>query len=338
MTPLEDKVRKAFHAKADQVPVDAVPPLHLPARRRRFFSLAYGGGQRMGAPTRRGWLAPAACAVLVTAVIAGSVAVSRVMPGQQRPGHRHGAAATGIPGAVATSNRAAAWVAAQVSRSAVVSCDLMMCRALRAHGFPAHGLLVLQPGRARPLQSQIIVATATVRREFGSRLSSVYAPAVIASFGSGNARIDVRVIAPNGAAGYLTELRTDLQARKTNAPALLASGRVASVIARRQLAAGRVDSRLMILIAFLSPMSQADIVAFGDSGPGATAGIPLRSVTLAGSTARLQSILAFLSKGVKAPFLPGHTEITRSGGRPVLVIEYDAPSPLGLLTAGNKAT
>jgi hypothetical protein len=128
MTPLEDKVRKAFQAKADQVPIDVVPPLRLPARRRRFFPLAYGGGQRMGAPARRGWLAPAASAILVVSVAAGSVAVSRVMAGQQRLS------------VAATSNRAAAWVAAQVSRSAMVSCDPVMCQALRAHGFPASAL------------------------------------------------------------------------------------------------------------------------------------------------------------------------------------------------------
>jgi hypothetical protein len=325
MTPLEDKVRKAFQAKADQVPADVVPSLRLPARRRRFFSLTYGGGQSMGAPTRRGWLAPVACAVLVVAMIAGSVAISRIMLEHQRRAYRHDA--------VATSNRAAAWVAAQVSRSAVVSCDLVICRALRAHGFPAHGLLVLQPGGASPLQSQVIVATATVRREFGSRLSSMFAPVVIASFGSGNARIDVRVIAPNGAAGYLSRLRADVQARKANAPALLDTGGIsASAIARRQLAAGQVDPRLMILISFLAPMSKVDIAAFGDSGPGATAGVPLRSVSLAGSIPRLQSILAHLSQ-TRAPYRPEHTELTRASGQRVLVIEYDAPSPLGLFAA-----
>jgi hypothetical protein len=337
MTPLEDKVRKAFQAKADQVPVDVVPPLRLPARRRRFFSLAYGGGQRTGAPARRGWLAPAASAVLIVTVIAATVAVSRVMSGQQ-PGHRHGATATGLPAAVATSNQAAAWVAAQVSRSAVVSCDPVMCRALWAHGFPAYDLLVLQPGRAGPLESQVIVATATVRREFGDRLSSAYAPAVIASFGFGNARIDVRVIAPNGAA-YLSELKTDLQARKANGTALLTSGSVvASAMARRQLAAGQVDSRLILVISFLTTLTtQVDVVAFGDSGPAASAGIPLRSATLAGSTASLQSILASLSKQ-GPPYRPSHAEITQRDGKPVLVIEYDAPSPLGLFASPGKGT
>ena len=46
MTSVEDKVRAALRGKADQVPSSAVPPLRLPARRRRPFSLAYGGGRR----------------------------------------------------------------------------------------------------------------------------------------------------------------------------------------------------------------------------------------------------------------------------------------------------
>ena len=60
MTPLEDRVRGPSVAKAGEVPSDAVPPLRLPARRRRSFSLTYRGGGRMGAVGRwgwRGWLA-----------------------------------------------------------------------------------------------------------------------------------------------------------------------------------------------------------------------------------------------------------------------------------------
>src|SRR5271170_3951149 len=156
MTPLEDKVRQAFQEKADQVRLDVAPPLRLPARRRRSRPLAYGGGQRTGAPARRGWLAPAASAVLVAAVIAGAVAVSRVMPGQQRPGHGNGLAAAGSPGAASTSNQAAAWVAQQVSSDAVVSCDLAMCRALEAHGVSVSNLLRMEPGAHDLLESQVV--------------------------------------------------------------------------------------------------------------------------------------------------------------------------------------
>ena len=79
MTRLEDRVREAFAGKAREFPPEAVPPLRLPARRRRFFSLAYGGGERKEAPASRGWLVPAAAAVMVAAVIAGSAAVSHVV-------------------------------------------------------------------------------------------------------------------------------------------------------------------------------------------------------------------------------------------------------------------
>lgn len=320
MTPLEDEVRKAFQAKADQVPIDVVPPLRLPARRRRFFPLTYGGGQRMGAPARRRWLAPAASAILVVSVAAGSVAVSRVMAGQQRLG------------VAATSNRAAAWVAAQVSRSAMVSCDPVMCRALRAHGFPASDLLILQPGSAGPLKSQVIVATATVRRELGGRLGAVYAPAVIASFGSGNARIDIRQIALNGPAAYRSALKADVLQRKTVEETLAHSLQiVAPPKASRQLLAGQVDARLATLVEGMAAElpQPVHIMAFSAMGPGASAGIPFRSVTLAGTTAGLRSLLAF-ARSQKGAYRPAHTEITRSGGQSVLVIEFDAPSPLEL--------
>jgi hypothetical protein len=74
MTPLEDKLRAAIRAKADEIRPDA-PPLRLPARSRRSRFLAYGGGEKEGRPAQRArqrWLAPAASAVLVAAVIAAS--------------------------------------------------------------------------------------------------------------------------------------------------------------------------------------------------------------------------------------------------------------------------
>ena len=74
MTPLEDRLRAAIRAKADEIRADA-PPLRLPARRRRSLFLAYGGGEKKGTLAQRSWrrwLAPAASAVLVAAVITAS--------------------------------------------------------------------------------------------------------------------------------------------------------------------------------------------------------------------------------------------------------------------------
>ena len=102
--------------------------------------------------------------------------------------------------ATAARAQAAAWVAHQVSTSAISSCDPAMCAALAQHGIAAGNLLVLRPGASDPLGSDVVLATAAVRGMFGSRLADVYAPEVLASFGTGQARVDVRIVAPDGAA------------------------------------------------------------------------------------------------------------------------------------------
>ncbi len=342
MTRLEDKLRRAIRETADQVPADAVPPLCLPVRSRRSYSLAYGGGQRTGAPTGYGWLAPAASAFLVTAVISGSVVVSRIVLGAHAPQRLGpGTAATSSPGAVRTE--AAQWVVAQVGRSAVVSCDPVMCQALKARGLPARDLDALGPAAADPLRSALIIATAAVRRELGSRLSSVYAPAVIASFGSGSARTDIRVIAPGGAAAYWSALRADLAARKAAGTQLLSSPRIrVSAAARKQVLAGHVDARLLITIVTISAQSSVSIVAFGDPGPGAGAGSPLRSAELTGAesthltggSSGVQQMLEFL-RAQQPPFAPLRAESALlPSGQPVVRVEFGAPSPLGLLGSG----
>jgi hypothetical protein len=239
---------------------------------------------------------------------------------------------------LATRDLAAAWVADQVSRTAVVSCDSVMCRALVAHGVPAAALLRLTPGMTDPLRSDVIVATAAVRRQFGSRLNSVYAPAVIARFGTGKLRIAIRAIAKHGASAYRAALRADLRARKTSGTQMLLSNRIAaSASARAELSAGKVDSRLLITIADLAARNPIYIVAFGDSGPGASAGMPLRSVDVAdaapsnGRSALMRAFLALL-RGQSTSFSPAHSQsVLLESGQTVLRIEFAAPSPFGLL-------
>ena len=334
MTPLEDRVRQAIHTKAAEVPPGAVPLLRLPAHRRRSFSLAYRGGGRTGAPARRReWLAPAAAAVLVAAVVVGSETLSRDLYGRQAPAGPQQAAA-------AARNEAAAWVAAQISRDAVVSCDPVMCQALAKAGVRTAALQELRPGAPEPLGSAVIVATAAVRGELGAHLSSIYAPAVIASFGSGTTRIQIRVIAPAGAATYRSASRADLAARQTAGAQLLRSKRIsASATARRQLAAGQADPRLLLLIATMAATHRVSIVAFGDSGPGASAGTPLRSAELTGpqtahgtgGPADLHQMMEQVN-AQRAAYRPALAKmVSLPGGQRVLRIEFAAPSPLGLL-------
>jgi hypothetical protein len=236
----------------------------------------------------------------------------------------------------AAGDLAASWIASQVSAAAVVSCDPVTCRALQAHGIRAARLLTLSRGRTDPLRSAVIVATGAVRHLLGSRLTSVYAPAVIASFGSGNQRIDIRAVARHGAAAYESELSADVLARKSAGAILLRSQRVTvSAAARTQLAGGRVDTRLLVTVAGLAAAHPVSILAFAGAAPGASRGMPLRSaeVVAAGtrSSAELHSMIGFLRSRPRG-YVPAQIR-TRYlvGGQRALQIEFAAPSPLGLL-------
>jgi hypothetical protein len=243
-----------------------------------------------------------------------------------------------------TRDLAAAWVAQQVSRTVVVSCDPVMCGALKSHGVPASGLEWIEPNTTSPLASSVIVATAAVRAQFGNVLSSVYAPGVIAHFGTGQLRIDVREIAPHGATAYRAAFHADLIDRKASGAGLLGSNRiVTSATARGQLIAGQVDSRLIIMMAGLAAVHPIDIVAFGNVAPGGDLAMPLRfvevtqanaghrAVSRSASPAFVRSTVAFV-RGQPTGLGVAQTQTVRlPGGLTVLRIQFGAPSPLGLL-------
>ena len=164
---------------------------------------------------------------------------------------------------------AVTWILGQVSRAAVVSCDREMCSALVSGGFPAANLLPLDPSSNDPLGSSLVVATAAIRAQFGARLDTVYAPAAIASFGSGNAQIDVRLVYPGGSATYQAAAQSALAERKTAGAELLANSQViASASARAQLLSGAVDPRLPQLLAILAQSHPVSIVDFASPPPG----------------------------------------------------------------------
>jgi hypothetical protein len=260
-------------------------------------------------------------------------------------------AATGDPADPGGSLRAAAaaradaagWVVGQVSRGAIVACDPVMCSTLQDRGFPAGNLLALGPSAGDPLGSTVVVATAAVRNQFAGRLASVYAPVVLASFGSGTARVQVLVTAQEGAAAYRQELRADVRARQAGGARLLGnSGITYSAQARAALAAGQVDARLQITLAAMAPLQHLQILAFRGAGPGASPGVPLRAAELsipAGAAGRgyLQSALALL-RAQRAPLLASSMTTARlASGRTVLLVGFAAPSPFGLLPASSPA-
>ena len=163
--------------------------------------------------------------IVIPALVLGSLSVVAVR-------HLAGTRGSGPPSAAparheaAVRAEAAAWVAQQVSPGVTVSCDQAMCAALAARGFPARDLLALGPVSPDPRHSTVVVETAAVRALFGTSLDLAWAPAVLASFGSGPAGITVRVIASHGAAAYQTVLVADLAARKAAGARLLTDRRI----------------------------------------------------------------------------------------------------------------
>jgi hypothetical protein len=298
---------------------------------------------RLWAERRRTrWRVGAALVVAVVVFAAGGLTVALLRNTGPKSAAGNGGATSGpglgpVQAAATARQQAATWVAAQVSHSAVVSCDPAMCAVLQAKGFPTGDLMTLGPAASDPLGSAVIVATAAIRSEFGGRLTSVYAPTVLATFGSGSAQIEIRAYAAGGAAAYLAALRADELSRRSDGSQLLHNSRVsAAPAARRQLAAGQVDSRLLITIATLAGQGRVSILAFGDSGHGASPGVPLRLAELAtppgAKSGYLQSVVASL-RVQQQPYLANSVTLVRlANGQKVVRIEFAAPSPLGLLS------
>jgi serine/threonine protein kinase len=229
------------------------------------------------------------------------------------------------------------WILQQVSRAAVVSCDPQVCTDLASRGFPSANLLTLGPGSADPLGSNLVVATAPIRAQFGSRLASVYAPAIIASFGSGNATIAIRLVFPGGSASYRADQQAALTARKAADAQLLANSRIAvSATARAQLLSGDIDPRLPLLLAAMAESHPVRIVDFVNQSPGGGTASLLRSMDLAtvGTAAHLTrtAYLGWMQTFIgaqTAQYRPSWAQpVTLRTGQAVLRIGYGAPSPL----------
>ncbi|MGO9781900.1 MAG: hypothetical protein ACLPQY_19365 [Streptosporangiaceae bacterium] len=280
-------------------------------------------------PSRR--MTMAGLVLLALLVVTGGAATILVALHQSSP------PPTGpTPSAPATQQQdAAQWVVAHVSHGVPVACDKAMCAALTATGFPQAELRDIGPASSPPLTSAVVVETAAVRRLFGTSLSSLYAPAVLAVFGSGETQVNIRVVAPHGAAVYERELAQDRTSRKAAEVALLGANQITvSPVAQTQLLAGDVDSRLLIALTSLAASLPIDIVDFENIGPGAGSDMPLRDADLAttGSAAHMsssqyvQALEAQLSTGPGAH--PASMMLGELPADQILRVEFPAPSPL----------
>jgi hypothetical protein len=229
--------------------------------------------------------------------------------------------------------RAAAWIAGQVNADAIIACDPAMCAALQAQGVTAGRLMLLRAATADPHGATVMVTSSSA----DSQLASTYAPAVIAIFGSGNARIAVRATEPGGPAGYESALRADLAARKSAGAQLLRNSRIRFTGQdAAQLRAGAVDSRLLATLAALASQYAFRVAAFGDTSPGVH--VLFRDVTITpegirAAAAELAAVMTLVNEQ-HAPYLPAEATILHApAGQAALRIEFASPSPLGLLTA-----
>ena len=198
---------------------------------------------------------------------------------------------------------------------------------------------MLGTGASGPLSSDLLVATAAVRQEFGARLASVYAPDVLASFGAGSAQVAIRVVAPDGAAAYTASLRADQAARVSAGKQLLRNPRIhVSAPALPAMANGQVDARLLTVFAALATLHSVRVLGFAAAPAGASPGLPLRTavITPAGPGTRqrpnsVPSLASFL-RAQLPPYRPATiTQFRLPGGGSALRVEFAAPSPLGLL-------
>jgi hypothetical protein len=307
---------------------------------RRTAGPSYGepaAGSR-GLGTRR-WRVVAlvlAAAVLALVGLLVSGALSNGGSPARSAAPASGSGTSSLSAAAAARDEASAWVAQQVSSTDIVACDPAVCAELQARGLPAGRLLPLQPG-ASPFGADVIVASPAVRSEFGSQLTEEYAPALIASFGSGAARVDVRAIASLGGAAYRAAEPADLAARKAAGAQLLHNPRFqATARAASQMTAGRVDSRLLVTLASLVAQRSVSVASFGDSGPGAP--VLYRQVTLGSSGGKVADLTADLDQvhTQRNPYLPASATIVHPGAQAQLRIEFGAPSLPGLLSGGNS--
>jgi hypothetical protein len=303
--------------------------------------------------SRRAWLVAICVLVAVAAIVITVVQLTGTSSGQaargtasgrvsQSPsaragsGRPSGAAAAAQAQAAAVRAQAAGWVAGQVGGDETIACDPAMCTALGAHGVAPSRLLSLPPSASGAPDADIVVGSPSAHAWLGAD-----APTLLASVGSGATLIEVRAVSPGGEAAYQTALRSDLADRRSAGAQLRHSRRLEiSAQGAGQLAAGEVDTRLMVTLAVLASQHRWRVIAFGDASPGVPlTAAPYRQVTIAadgGGTAGLAAALAFL-RAQHGPYHPAQvTTVRLAGGHPGLRIDFAAPSPLGLLAGSTS--
>ncbi len=291
--------------------------------------LRAAGLRRRGASGSRRWHARRRWRLATLVLALGGAAVSVLwltggLTSTPSRAARVPAAGAGPPSlAVGAQAQAAAWIAGQVSGNAIVACYPGMCAALQERGVAAGRLMPLGSAAASPRGAGVLVTSPLISGQLAGR----YAPALIASFGSGGSRVEVRAVEPGGAPAYRVALRADFAARRAAGSQLLRNSHIRFTgPGAAQLRAGEVDTRLLATLAVLASQYSFRVTAFGDAAPGAS--VLFREVSITAVGRGVGAALAMV-RAQNPPYLPAHAAVV---GRTGLSIEFAAPSPLGLLS------
>jgi hypothetical protein len=260
-------------------------------------------------------------------VLAGAAAIAWWLTGgRASTASRTSAGPTAAPGTLSAVARAqaqaAAWIAGQVSASAIIACDPGLCPVLQEEGITPGRLMPLRAA-ASPLGADVLVTSGSA----GGPLAARYRPALIANFGSGGGQVEVFAVQPGGMAAYQSALRADLAARRSAGSQLLRNPRIRFTgTGAAELRAGQVDTRLLATLAVLASQYSFQVSALGDTSPGAP--VLFREVVITGIGHDRSGALAMVH-GQDPPYVPAHVAAVGQTG---LSIEFDLPSPLGLLS------
>jgi hypothetical protein len=283
------------------------------------------------------WLAAVTVLLLLTAT-GTTIALLRQGSGKGQGG-TGGQTLAQLSAAAAVRAQAAGWIAREISRTDVVGCDAVMCAALSKAHVPASDVQEIAATAQDPLGVNVIVATQVVRSEFGGRLATEYAPVVLGSFGRGSQQVQVRYVAPLGAAAYKAKASQDFTARKRAGAELLGVSQISlPASAKAELAAGDVDPRLLVMLPVLASQHPIRILGFYNRPPRASPGVPMTAVRLAGtdpqagiSAQAYQNWLLSFFHGQHSTFRPASVSTTTVDGQIVIDVRFAWPSPIGLL-------
>ena len=287
-------------------------------------------------------------AVIVVLAVAVAAAVVLALTGtlaSQAAGHHAATAprltkaqeqarAAAAAQAAANGTAAARWIAAEVGQHAVIGCDPPTCAAVLAAGYGSAVQVVLQPGVSLPAAGSLIIATPSLRAQYGANLAAA-APAVIAAFGTGPEAVQVRVVVPGGQAAYSQAASSAVAARRAAGLKLISNARVhVRAAAREDLTEGVVDSRLLAVLRSLAAHYPVYISRFGDAGPQADSSVPFRLAEIVGladkhgrgQVSELGGVEKLL-QGQPAGYRPATTVAPLPNGKFALTLQFPAPSP-----------